>query len=377
MRRVVEFDLVTKSEANRRGMSDVAQIIHGKEVAAQRKIVGDRLRDAFGRTPPPLHVVQAGDRFVRVGEGLGLTLRNTFRITITRIAAGTLDDDNIGAALKHVRDEIAAWCGVPNDRDPVYKFTSPQPQRKAAQGVYRVEIEIEDLLTGEPRIVRWPETRSAGVQAAARVKRAIKKATPKPDRDPGEEQAAHNIAPCTTCGRLIGEPCLRTGDQDRLVFGVHVARARAAGLRVPDDDRAKVRPARAPRGPRKLVPIAQPSLPLQRAFVALPWEQPTCAVCQGTGANNFKGNTFTSNEMANDGGPPSCSTCSGIGRAKGRVLVPARRYDGPDEPPTTILVSVPAEHVSRYGGALTLHRHKFTSTTTGPCWLFDERTETT
>ncbi len=394
MRRVVEFDLVTRSEANRRGNSQIAQVIHAKEVKAQRAAVGAVLRANL--TPPPLHVVKVGDHFERVGTVIGMTERNTIAVDLTRIAPGLLDDDNIGAALKHVRDEIAAWVLVPNDRDPIFKWSVPPAQEKADAGVYRVRIEIVDKLTGPDRVVRLAETRSAGVQAERRVKRQAAKEVKRaaayranggaaqptvrdlhataermlsPPRDPGEERSAREIAPCSTCGAPLYRPCYP--GKGRMVFGVHVARAIAAGLHVPDDDRAKVKPARAARGPRKLVPAARPAgqtvLPILAAWCAFPWEQP----CGGQPVHRF--------------GPPerATPTCSWCGKpwpcAKGRVLTRAARYDGLDEPPTTIIASVPAEHVQRYGSTVTLTRQKFDSRATGPCWLYatkDERTTT-
>lgn len=432
MRRVIEFDCVTKSEANRRGNTTIAQVIHAKEVKAQRATVREALANLG--TPPPLHVVDlGGGRFGRPGApgSVGFTVDNKITVNFTRIAPGTLDDDNIGASLKHVRDEVAAWCGVPNDRDPIYKWSVPPAQEKAAPGVYRVRIEILDKLTGEERIVKLAETRSAGVEADRRVKKAIRdqlkssgvyhadeaakgasssarakaerlfaKATGKPSaldlrdaylgvvkgapgaedlvrammpkrpardvaelaearakgRDPGEERSAKSITGCTTCGAVMGFPCVRK-DVERLVFGVHVARARAAGLHVPDDDRDHVKPARAPKGPRKLAPIAQPELPLQRAFVALPWEN-VCEPCRGIGRFRLE-----------DGGESLCTICGGSGE-KIRSIYPAPRYDGADEPPQTIPVAVPAHHVASYGEVVTLHRSKFTSKRTGACWLY-------
>lgn len=370
MRRVVEFDLVTKSEANRRGNSKIAQVIHAKEVKAQRAAVGAVLRANL--TPPPLHVVKGhGDRFERVGTAIGMTERNAIAVNLTRIAPGLLDDDNINAALKHVRDEIAAWVLVPNDRDPIFKWSVPPAQEKGPQGCYRVRIEIVDKLTGPDRVVRLAETRSAGVQAERRVKRAIAKASKKPDGDPGEERSARDLSQCTTCRSPIHVAC-NLKVPGRTVFGVHVARARAAGLHVPDDDRAKVKPARAARGPRKLVPAARPAgqtvLPMLRAFAELPWENPKCETCLGEG------------RAAPVCFPRTpCRACGGTGRAKGRVLTRAARYDGLDEPPTTITASVPAEHVARYGRTVTLTRQKFDSKATGPCWVYatkDERTTT-
>jgi len=424
MRRVIEFDLVTKSEANRRGNSTIAQVIHAKEVKAQRAAVRDVLRAHLG-TPPPLHVVQLGDgAFTRPGpSAIGYTVPNKLTINLTRIAPGTLDDDNIGASLKHVRDEIAAWCGTPNDRDPLYKWSVPPAQEKAAPGVYRVRIEILDKLTGEERVVKLAETRSAAVEAERRVKKAIsaqvkargiyhaedaakgasssarakaerafakvtgkareaarriedplelgdhhadarRPTPPRPDRDPGEERSAKSVTGCTTCGAAMGFPCVRSG-VERLVFGVHVARARAAGLYVPEDDRGAVKPARAPRGARKLAPVAQ--LPLQRAFVALPWEQPACRTCFGADRRVSEGLTPCAD----------CPDCAGTGRGKGRVLARAPRYDGLDEPPTTITAGVPSEHVARYGTTITLTREPFTSPQTGRCWLYTTTKETT
>ncbi len=432
MRRVVEFDLVTKSEANRRGNSTIAQVIHAKEVKAQREAVRNVLRAHLG-TPPPLHVVQLGDgTFTRPGpSAIGYTVPNKLTINLTRIAPGTLDDDNIGASLKHVRDEIAAWCGTPNDRDPLYKWSVPPAQEKAAPGVYRVRIEILDKLTGEERVVKLAETRSAAVEAERRVKKAIsaqvkargiyhaedaakgasssarakaerafakvtgkareaarriedplelgdhhadarRPTPPRPDRDPGEERSARDVTDCTTCGAPRCRPCYPKAGV-RMVFGVHVARARAAGLHVPDDDRGAVKPARAPKGRRKLAPVAQPQLPLRRAFVALPWEQPDPERCAKCG---WMRHEHVGSGMCPGGGYLSLRFFEPTS-SKRRVLAPAPRYDGLDEPPTTITAGVPSEHVARYGTTITLTREPFTSPQTGRCWLYTTTKETT
>lgn len=67
---------------------------------------------------------------------------NRFRVTIVRISAGTLDTDGLHGALKHVRDEVAAWLGVDDGpRSPAIFQTA---QQKGPQKVYAVRIEIED-----------------------------------------------------------------------------------------------------------------------------------------------------------------------------------------------------------------------------------------
>ena len=60
-------------------------------------------------------------------------------VTITRIAPGKLDDDNLAGSQKHVRDGIADWLGV-NDRDPRVKYE--YAQRKGKPKEYAVQIEI-------------------------------------------------------------------------------------------------------------------------------------------------------------------------------------------------------------------------------------------
>jgi hypothetical protein len=142
-------------------------------------------------------------------------------------------------------------------------------------------------------------------------------------RDPGEERPARDLAPCTTCGVRTGEPCegnVRPGCSPRLVFGVHEARARAAKLRVPADDREHVRPARAPTNGVRKVAAVRPML----AWVRLPW----------------------------DGGK----------------LRPDPRLDGPDAPERVRYAipgsSGPLDHVT-----LTRRRHE--SARTGVCWLYE------
>lgn len=57
-------------------------------------------------------------------------------VTITRVGPTTLDDDNLAAACKYVRDQIAAEVGV-DDGSPLYTWR--YEQRK---GKYGVDVEI-------------------------------------------------------------------------------------------------------------------------------------------------------------------------------------------------------------------------------------------
>lgn len=62
--------------------------------------------------------------------------RPPWTVTITRVGPRKLDDDNLAAACKAVRDEIAAFVGV-DDGSDLYSWV--YRQRK---GVYSVEVEI-------------------------------------------------------------------------------------------------------------------------------------------------------------------------------------------------------------------------------------------
>jgi hypothetical protein len=460
--RSVEFDLVTRSEANRRGTSKKAAVIHAREVASQRTAVRQVLQARLP-VPPMLHVIEGG-----------ASKANRIVVHLTRISAGIgLDPhENLPMAFKHVKDEIADWIGV-NDRSRLVDWTYAQEAPGKAFGehhahVKRIRIDVTDLATGADRRVVVPESASAGRAAASRLKREITKATkgatmrdatrgdrranheagervrpasgkgsrasaeaawskvakptandlrdaaervglardprrirspaeqdadtlaaqpsaeqreiwreqgrqrerkhlqkiglvprPKPDGDPGEEARARDLAPCTTCAALVKQPC-RLDVGGRVVFGVHEARARAAGLHVPQDDRGTVAPART--GPRRLVPPAAPPPPpapareRPAAYMALPWEQPACDACGGSGAL-----------IGVD--PPAlasvCNTCNGLGYRVAR-LVELRIAVLPDE----LSRLVPAEHQARYGTRIRLTRRRFSSRRTGDTWLF-------
>lgn len=60
-------------------------------------------------------------------------------VTITRLSAGTLDDDNLRSAAKGCRDGIADRLGV-NDNDPRVEWRYAQV--KVSRGTFGVKVEI-------------------------------------------------------------------------------------------------------------------------------------------------------------------------------------------------------------------------------------------
>lgn len=60
-------------------------------------------------------------------------------VTLTRISPGILDDDNLPASLKSVRDEIASRSGI-DDRDPRVKWCYAQERGKRGDYLVRVEV---------------------------------------------------------------------------------------------------------------------------------------------------------------------------------------------------------------------------------------------
>lgn len=71
-------------------------------------------------------------------------------VELTRISFGKLDDDNLRAALKGVRDEIAWQFGI-NDRDPIVRWDYDSPGQEHGPKKYqavRVRIRAADLGRG-------------------------------------------------------------------------------------------------------------------------------------------------------------------------------------------------------------------------------------
>jgi hypothetical protein len=63
-------------------------------------------------------------------------------VTMTRISAGTLDDDNLQPALKAIRDGIADAFGV-KDNDPRIEWQYAQERGKPRDYAVRIRIETK------------------------------------------------------------------------------------------------------------------------------------------------------------------------------------------------------------------------------------------
>lgn len=65
-------------------------------------------------------------------------------VTITRLAPGLLDDDNLPSATKYMRDEIARWYGVSDAPSSPITWVYHQRKTTVRDPVrYAVEITIE------------------------------------------------------------------------------------------------------------------------------------------------------------------------------------------------------------------------------------------
>lgn len=63
-------------------------------------------------------------------------------VTLVRLSAGMLDDDNLQGAMKAIRDGVADAYGVP-DNDPRIQWRYAQERCK--RGEFGVRIEVEDV----------------------------------------------------------------------------------------------------------------------------------------------------------------------------------------------------------------------------------------
>lgn len=72
--------------------------------------------------------------------GVGLVSRDGFDVLVTRVAPRKLDDDNLRAAAKSVRDGVADWIGI-DDGDPRIEWRYEQERGKPKE--YSVRIRIE------------------------------------------------------------------------------------------------------------------------------------------------------------------------------------------------------------------------------------------
>ncbi len=314
-----------------------------RKIKAQRTTTADVLRH-FG-APPGLYVPCA--------ELGGELTGNAFVVTFTRTTPGIgLDkDENLRMAFKHVKDQVAAWLDL-NDRDPRIEWR--YAQEKAPKG--RVRIEVTDSTPGADRVVV--------LASAPQPVKAKKRPKAKPAGDPGEEVAARLLTCCPTCMSLPGEAC-RPLLGVTLVYGVHLTRARLAGI-APLGRNGNVFPTKAsegapPRAPhtgvRKMAQRAQ--VPLMRCYMVAPWEQPRCGACGGRGWRTDSGD-----------GEGQCSACTGRGYVGPMSLAHEDRVDGLNAPPS-LAYAVPAEHRARWGPTITLYRRAMTARGLGTITVFD------
>lgn len=66
-----------------------------------------------------------------------------YKVTLTRISAGTMDEDNLGGVLKSIQDEVASQLGFSNDADEALRFE--RRQEKCRRGYYGVRVKIEAI----------------------------------------------------------------------------------------------------------------------------------------------------------------------------------------------------------------------------------------
>lgn len=117
----VTLPIVTKNPLNGgMALSKWAVFARTKERKEQRTIAGIAVRAALQANWPGLPVT----------------------ITLTRVAPSSgLDDDNLRASMKSIRDGITDGFGLTNDRDPLLKWE--YDQRRGPRKQYAVEVKIE------------------------------------------------------------------------------------------------------------------------------------------------------------------------------------------------------------------------------------------
>lgn len=75
-------------------------------------------------------------------------LRPVFVVTMTRVSAGTLDDDGLRASLKSVRDAVAERLGVDDRPGGLAKWEYLQERGEPKKQAVRVRIEVIPLWPG-------------------------------------------------------------------------------------------------------------------------------------------------------------------------------------------------------------------------------------
>jgi hypothetical protein len=320
--RSVEFDCVTLRERNQRFASRGGVMAAAARQKKARKKAHDVLAATFGAAP--------GLWYTPAGAAPSYTEPNPIVVRMWRVGPGTLDSDGPDDALKACRDGVADWLGL-DDRNVGVEWPRGMQEKTAPRSPWRVRIEVEDRTPGaDRRVVLASEP--AKLKKAGRSPQKAKTAPRlQPDGDPGEELAARLLVPCPRCFVGVGSGCLHVGFFSTAArkHGVHVERAKAAGIHVKASDLDPMvdgmlaeRPPRT--GVRKMAariaPPQQARLPLARVYALLPW--------------------------------------------RGHEAIHEPRVDGLS-PPASMLYTVPDEHRATWGRTVTLYRQSRTAAGVG------------
>lgn len=400
----VEFDLVTKSEANERFASKGGMFAKAHRVASQRKAVKEAL-GKLGAAPSPF--------FTPVGAAPSFTLPNRIEITSTRIGPGMLDaHDNLRAALKAVVDAVCEdWIGLRDD-DPRIKVmparqektpgvstqgpcgacgarggngcfatSTNEPRVKglhaARRTPWRVRIEVRDLTPGPDRVLVLASTEP-------QKRKKAKGRPPKQNAPEGsEDHSARMLVGCDTHGVAVGVSC---GPRFDRLGGVCARRAVRAGIVVAkggERERAEPRPTaldlrdaylavvRGAPGADELVRSMLPKPPGPRRIVgppvvrvALPWRQPTCGACGGI--DTIGGDALTARER--EAIRSRCFRCKGRG-----IVGPLALSIDPkvDARAASVTYRVPAAHVAWWGSQVTLSPRRYRVAALGVVTVFE------
>ncbi len=189
---------------------------------AARKKARDVLAATFGAAP--------GLWYTPEGAAPSYTEPNPITVRMWRVGPGTLDSDGPDDALKACRDGVADWLGL-DDRNVGVEWPRGMQEKTAPRSPWRVRIEVEDRTPGaDRRVVLASEptpqkARKAPKRGKATPREALVQLTIGDD-----ELSPRVLVPCdrASCFAALGRPCIEDGGD--MIHGVHVERARAAGV---------------------------------------------------------------------------------------------------------------------------------------------------
>lgn len=157
MKLSVQFPMHTKSSSpNSRFAHPMAKANAVKRERGQVRLILDSQLPRLRQHVAPPDVDPRDLDAVRAAREEGRLARNFFRVTIVRIGAGLLDDDNVHGAVKAVRDEIAAWLGIKDDHAAPASWKVAQQKCPAGFHAVRIEIEDDDRDTREVHKILGP-----------------------------------------------------------------------------------------------------------------------------------------------------------------------------------------------------------------------------